>query len=341
MKRIHTSVLSIILCVNLFAQQSPTVQLLHRFPIASNGGWDYLAVSPVSDWLYVSHGTQVNIIHKTSGDSVGVLLNTTGVHGIAFDPIHKKGFTSNGRLNTVTAFDIRTHQVLAQIPTGINPDAILFEPYSKKIITCNGKSFTLSIIDPENNQLLDSIAVGGKPETAVTDASGNLWVNIEDKNEIVQISTKTFRIINRFSLPASSPTGLAYDSKYKRLFAGCDKKLVVLDAFTGITIAQVPIGAGCDGVAFDQDLQIIYTSNGVAGTLSVIKQQDANKYVHLQDLTTQTSARTITIDPVTHWVYLPAASFEPPTPGTSGRGKMIPGSFQVLVVGPTTPKLNQ
>jgi YVTN family beta-propeller protein len=335
MKKIITLGLVSILFGSIAAQTPKKLGLIKNFPIASSGGWDYLAVSPVHDWLYVSHGTQVNILHKTTGDSVGVIPNTTGVHGIAFDPANKKGFTSNGRLNNVTVFDINTNEILAQIPTGINPDAILYEPYTKKIITCNGRSKTLSIIDPTTNQLVDSIFVGGKPETAVTDGAGNLWVNVEDKHEIVRINTRTLQVTHHYSLaPAESPTGLAYDAKTNRLFAGCDKTLVVLDALEGNIIAQLPIGEGCDGVAFDPALKMIYTSNGAAGTMTVIQEMDANHFTVVDNLPTQKSARTIAIDPITHWVYLPAAEQLPLAPGETGRGRVKPGTFQILVFAP-------
>src|SRR6478672_7321429 len=160
-------------------------KVLKTYHIQSGGGWDYIAVGPGNNRLYVSHGTQVNILNQSTGDSVGVIPNTTGVHGIAFDRSQNKGFTSNGRLNTVTVFDLNSNAVLAQIPAGINPDAIMYEPYTKMIITCNGRSKDLSLIDPINYKLVDSINVGGKPETAVSNGKGKLYVNIEDKNEIV------------------------------------------------------------------------------------------------------------------------------------------------------------
>src|SRR4030095_178176 len=161
--------------------------IIKTFHIQSAGGWDYIAVGPGNNRLYVSHGTQVNILDKTSGDSIGVIENTTGVHGIAFDKSQNKGFTSNGRLNNVTVFDLTTNKVITQIPTGANPDAIMYEPFTKKIITCNGRGKNLSIIDPVSNKLIDSIDVGGKPETAVSNGSGKFYVNIEDKNEIVEV----------------------------------------------------------------------------------------------------------------------------------------------------------
>jgi len=315
------------------AQTKSGLHILHTFHIASAGGWDYLEPGPVNDWLYVSHGTQVNILNKKTGDSVGLIENTTGIHGIAFDVANGRGYTSNGRLNNVYVFDMNTNKVLATIPTGQNPDAILYEPFSKKIITCNGRSNNLSIIDPVQNKTIDSVAVGGKPETAVTDGAGKIFVNIEDKNEIVAIDATTFKVLHHWSIaPAEGPTGLVYDKANNRLFAGCDKMLVVLDAASGKVIATPAIGDGCDGVAFDTAAKNIYTSNG-EGTLTVIHQDNADTYTILENVVTKPGARTIAIDKTTGLLYLPTAEFEPMQPGEKGRPKMKAGTFQVLVVG--------
>jgi YVTN family beta-propeller protein len=169
----------ILLSVELQAQDGKSFHILKTFHIASAGGWDYLAIGPGNNRLYVSHGTQVNILNKSTGDSVGIIPNTTGVHGIAFYKPQNKGFTSNGRLNNVTVFDLETNAVITQIETGENPDAILFEPFSNKIITCNGTSKNLSVIDPVEGKVIASIPVGGKPETAVSNEKGKLYVNIE------------------------------------------------------------------------------------------------------------------------------------------------------------------
>lgn len=316
------------------AQPFSSFKIVHTFHIASTGGWDYLETGPVNDWLYVSHGTQVNILNKKTGDSVGVIENTTGVHGIAFDVANKKGFTSNGRINTVTVFDMYTNRVLASIATGQNPDAIIYEPYSKMIITCNGRSKNLSIIDPVTNAVTDSVDIGGKPETAVSDDKGRLFVNVEDKNEIAVVDTKTFKVINRWRIaPGEGPTGLAIDKVTKRLFAGCEKLLMVIDATNGMVIDQIAIGDGCDGVAFDPATKNIYTSNGSSGTLTVIHEESADKYVILENVATKKGARTIALDKQTHLIYLPTSDFEAAEAGQNGRPKMKPGTFQILVIG--------
>ena len=316
------------------AQTTNGLHTINTLHIASPGGWDYLAIGPVNDWLYVSHGLQVNVINKKNGDSVGVIDNTTGVHGIAFDVANKKGFTSNGRINTVTVFDINTNKVLAQIATGQNPDAIMYEPFSKKIITCNGRSKNLSIIDPVKNLLVDSVDMGGKPETAISDDMGKLFVNVEDKNEIVVIDTKTFKVLHHWSIaPGEGPTGLAYDNLTKRLFAGCEKLLIVIDATNGKIVDKITIGDGCDGVAFDAAVNNIYTANGNDGTLTVIHEEDANKFTVMENVITKKGARTIALDNTSHLIYLPTAEFEAMEPGQKGRPKMKPGTFQVLVIG--------
>ena len=317
----------------IHAQQTG-MHVTNTLHIASPGGWDYIAVGPVNDWVYVSHGTQVNVLNKKTGDSVGVIPNTTGVHGIAFDVKLGKGYTSNGRLNSVTVFDMNTNQVLGQIPAGQNPDWIMYEPFSKRIVTCNGRGKNLSFIDPFLGKVMDSVEVGGKPETAVSDGEGKLFVNVEDKNEIVQIDLKTFKVLNHWSiLPGESPTGLAIDAKTKRLFAGCEKLLMVIDAANGKVVDKITIGDGCDGVVFDRELKNIYTSNGSDGTISVIHEKNAGKFEWVENIVTKKSARTIDIDQGTHKLYLPAADLEPTEPNQKGRPKMKAGSFQILVVG--------
>ncbi|TAL45717.1 MAG: YncE family protein [Chitinophagaceae bacterium] len=317
------------------ARAQKDFHILKTFHIQSAGGWDYIAVGPGNNRLYVSHGTQVNILDKTTGDSTGVIENTTGVHGIAFDITQNKGFTSNGRLNNVTVFDLKTNAVITQIPTGSNPDAIMYEPWSKKIITCNGRSKNLSIIDPVSNNLIDSIAVGGKPETAVSNGDGIVYVNIEDKNEIVVVNMKTLKAEIHWPIPpGEEPTGLAYDKSTNRLFAGCGNKyLMVINASNGVIVDKLSIGDGCDGVAFDIFTKNIFASNG-EGTLAVYHEKSANEFEKVTTVTTKRGARTIVVDEQTHLIYLPTADFENPDPNTpNARPKMIPGTFQVLVIG--------
>ena len=254
---------------------------------------------------------------------------------MAFNPKLNKGYTSNGRLNNITVFDLTTHKVLEQIATGQNPDAIMYDDFSKQIIICNGRSNDLTFIDAETGKVVSTIAVGGKPETAVTNGAGKLYVNIEDKNEIALVNTKSHVVEKRWSLAkAQAPTGLAIDVITNRLFAGCEKTLVVMNASNGKIVTLLPIGDGRDGVAFDPASKTIFTSNGV-GNMTVIKEQAANKFAVVATVVTKPRARTITIDGTTHLLYLPTAEFEPLAADAKkgDRPNMQPGTFQVLVVG--------
>ena len=334
MMKIYFQILiSIFFISSSAAQNKVDYKVVQTFHIASPGGWDYLAVN--NNKLYVSHGTQVNILDEKTGDSIGFIPNTTGVHGIAFNNELNRGYTSNGRLNNVTMFNLATNEIIMQIPTGENPDAIMYEPFSKKIITNNGRSKNLSVIDLVTNKVIATVDVGGKPEEGISDGAGKLYVNIEDKNEIVQVNTKTFKVENHWPLlPGEAPTGLALDKKTKRLFSTCsdNKLLVVMDATNGKIIDKLPIGEGCDGVAFDEKSNLIFTSNG-DGTITVVKEKGANKFEVLGTITSKSGARTIALDGNTHTLFLPTADFEPADPkNPKARRKIIPGTFQVLVV---------
>lgn len=324
----HRFLISAFICLagQLATAQTSGFHVTKSFKIGSPGGWDYIAAGP-DQKIYVSHGTQVNILDAKTGDSVGVIPNTTGVHGIAF--ADSKGYTSNGRLNTVTVFDLKTAAVLSQIATGQNPDAIMYDPFTKLVITCNGRSHDLTLIDAASGQVTGTITLDGKPETAVSDEAGKLFVNIEDKNKISEVDLKTKTVVASWPLGAEGPTGLAIDKKTKRLFAGCDAKLVVMDATNGNVVATLPIGNGCDGVGFDGGLKLVFASCG-EGKLTVIKEESASAFSVIDNVPTKRSARTCAVNEATHEVYLPAADTEPGAAGE--RPKQIPGTFGVVVV---------
>jgi hypothetical protein len=329
--------LLIVIALNNASAQSG-YQVVKTFHIASMGGWDYPAVDPNSNKLYVSHAGQVNILDKNTGDSIGVIPNTNGVHGIAFVPFLGKGYTSNGKTDNVTVFDLKTGNMIGSIGVGKNPDWIMYDPYSKKIITSNHSGGDLSLIDVNTDKVVATIAVGGtKLETVVSDEAGKLFVNLEDKNQIAEIDIAKASVTHIWELaPSEAPTGLAIDIKTKRLFSTCDKNLVVMNTTDGKIVANVPIGEGCDGAAFDPKSKLIFTSNG-SGTMSVIKEVSDNEYQLVETITTKRGARTISLDPKTHMIYMPTADYEPlPADAPKGaRAKIVPGSFQVLVLAPT------
>lgn len=318
------------------AQNKIDYKVVKTFHIASPGGWDYIAVNDHK--VYVSHGTQVNILDENSGDSLGIIPNTTGVHGIAFDNELGHGFTSNGRLNNVTVFDLKTNRIITQIATtGNNPDAIMYEPFTKTIITNNGGGKNLSFIDLKQNTVIHTIELDGKPEEGISDGKGKLFVNLEDKSEIAVVDLRTFKVIARWPLaPGVGPSGLAIDKKTNRLFSTCSdsKLLIVMDATNGKIVEKLPMGEGVDGAAFDANKKIIFAPDGRSGTIAVYKETSANKFENLGTITTKPGARTIAIDKKNGELFLPTAEFEPADPkNPHERRQMKPGTFQVLKVG--------
>ncbi len=321
-----------------YAQKDTGNHIIHTFHVGGKDGWDYIAVNHDLKRIYVAHSTLVNIIDENTGDSVGIIPNTTGVHGITFATPFGKGFTSNGRINTVTVFDLKTNKVIEQIKTGAGPDAIMYDAYSKKIFVCDGKGKEATIIDPTNNKVVDSIPLGGKPETPTSDNAGNIYVNIEDKNELVHIDANSHKILNRWTIgKGESPSGLAIDREHKRLFIGCDNKLmIIMNASNGNVIAQLPIGNGCDGTDFDPGTGNAFSSNG-EGTLTVIHEDNPNSFRVVATVPTKKGARTSTVDEQTHHLFLPVADLGETRPADSEhphpRPKIIEGTFEILEVG--------
>lgn len=329
MKVIFSIAAIFISVTSLFSQQHE-YSIVRTYHIPSSGGWDYIAVN--HNKVYVSHGTQVNILNEENGDSVGVIPNTNGVHGIAFDNDLQRGYTSNGRLNNVTVFDLNNNSIITQVPTGENPDAIMYEPFTKTIITCNGRSQSLSLIDTKSNTVVSTIPLNGKPEEAVSDRKGKIFVNLEDKSEIAVVDLIKKEVVGRWSLkPGEGPSGLAYDPSTKRLFSTCDKQLIVMNADNGNIVAKIPTGDGTDGAAFDAKNHIIYTSNG-EGTITAIKEVSADNYQLIGNYKTKRGARTIAMDQNNGTLFLPTADFDPTKTNSNGRPMMVPGSFQILVV---------
>ena len=321
------------------AQGKHVYEVIRRFPVGGNGGWDYIAVYPPAHELYVSHGNEVDVLNEITGKRISVIAPLHGVHGIAFvvDPtvsraLHK-AYISNGQSNEVTVVDMQTHRILRNIPTGQDPDAILYEPFTRTVITCNGRSQDLSVIDPVNDRVIHTVALAGKPETAVSNHSGYLFVNIEDKNEIQRVNLHTFQVDATWPLQGGEgPTGLSIDIRHRRLFAGCPNQvLVVMNSNNGRVIARLPIGRGCDGTDFDPVTEEVFSSNG-EGTLTVIQEVNPDQFQVTQQVATQVGARTSTIDTVSHHLFLPVARFQQVPAGEHRRPPLVPNSFEVLEV---------
>jgi DNA-binding beta-propeller fold protein YncE len=312
--------------------------LLKKIPLGGEGGWDYLTFDPGSGRLFISRATHVIVLDATSGKVAGDIPNTAGVHGVALAPELGRGFTSNGRADTVTIFDLKTLATIGQVKTGQNPDAIVFDPHSKRVFAMNGRSGDATAINAASGKVAGTVALGGKPEFAVAGVHGRIYVNIEDKSELVALDTRRLAVEARWPLaPCENPTGLAIDLVHRRLFAGCSNKLMaVVDAELGKVITTLPIGSGVDATAFDPGLQYAYASNG-EGTLTVVHEDSPDKFTVVENVPTQRGARTMALDPGTHQVYLVSADFAPAPPPSPGqprqRPAILPNTFVVLVLG--------
>ena len=320
-----------------WAQKTTGLKVLNDYKIPSPGGWDYILVDGANKRVYVSHGTQVNVI-STTGDSIGYIPKTTGVHGIALVHSLGKGFTSNGRSNSVTVFDLKTLKATGEIALPAkNPDAIFYDDFSKKIITCNGGSHDLCFIDPVTEKVIGTVQLGEKLETAVSDGKGKIFVNGEDNSTVHVVDATNLKKITTYKIDGgSSPSGLDIDRKTNRLFIACgdSKTMVIMDASNGKTIAKFPIGRS-DGLVFDPALKIAYASNG-EGTITAVKEISADKFELIENIATEPGARTIGIDLVTHHLFLPTAKLEAVAPTAENahpRPKMVPGTFHVIEVG--------
>jgi DNA-binding beta-propeller fold protein YncE len=309
-----------------------------KFVIGGEGGWDYMALDASTRFLYVTHGTQVEIMNVDTGAKLEPITGLKGVHGVAFAPDKGRGYISNGRGNSVTVFDLKTNKALLEIPiTEQNPDAILYDKFSNRVFTFNGRTSNATAIDADTNKPVGIVDLGGKPEFAQTDGKGMIFVNNEDKSEVVAFDAKSLAVKKRWSIaPGEGPSGLAIDLKNKRLFSVCDKILAVSDYENGKLVTTVPIGKGPDAVRFDPATGLIFASCG-EGVLTVVKQESADTYAVLETVTTARGARTMELDPKTHDVFVVTAEFGPtPAPTTEQphpRPPVLPGTFQVLVYG--------
>jgi YVTN family beta-propeller protein len=277
-----------------------------------------------------------------SGRLAGTIPHTAGVHGIAFAPTLKRGFTSNGKGNSVSVFDLDSLRIIQEIPvSGTAPDAIVYEPQRNVILTANRESSNVTAIDAGTLQVIATIALPGPPEFMVTDELGNVFVNIDlAPGKLLLIDTRTLTVKNKWPLTGcANPTGLAMDVGNHRLFSVCaNQVLAVTDSVTGKPVARAVIGRGPDGVVYDPDLGLVFSSNGIDGTLTVIHQDTPDEYRVTATVTTQVSARTMTLDPLTHKIYLAAAQFGPTPPATAElpnpHAPLVGDSFVILVAQP-------
>jgi DNA-binding beta-propeller fold protein YncE len=320
------------------AAAAPGYHVLTTYTVGGDGGWDYLNADADARRLYISRGTHVVVLDADSGKTVGDIPDTPGVHGIALAPELGKGFTSNGREGTVSIFDIKTLAPGNKVKVGENPDAILYDPATKRVFTFNGRSQDSTAIDAATGKVLGTIKLDGKPEFAASDARGEIFVNIEDKSELVAIDPDKLEVKAKWPLaPCTEPSGLSIDRKNRRLFVGCDNKMMaVVDAGSGKVLATPAIGDGVDATTFDPETGLAFASCG-EGVLTVVKEEAPGKFSVAENVPTQQGARTLALDARTHNVFVVTAKFGPPPAPTADnphpRRSILPDSFVVLVVG--------
>jgi DNA-binding beta-propeller fold protein YncE len=329
---------SLLLSIAAFCPaQSPKYKPAGSIQIGGSGGWDYLTADAANRRLYVSHAGQVEVVDLDSGKPVGQIPGMAGIHGIALANDLGVGFISDGRANQVVEFGLTNLTVRKTIKAGTNPDGIVYDSISKRVFAFNGRSHDATVIDAAEGTLAGTVKLDGKPEFPVSDGAGSVFVNIEDKSELVKINSKTLAVEATWPLaPCESPSGLAIDKANRRLFSVCDNKLMAItDADSGKVVATPAIEEGPDAAAYDPATHLAFSSNGESGTLTIIRAVGKDHYSVVDTIKTATGARTMTLDGKTHKLYLPTAHFGP-APAPSGtnqhpRPAILPGTFEVLV----------
>lgn len=311
----------LILSSTLFAAPASSggYSVIKKIPIPGQGGWDYLTVDEAARRLYVSHGTQVEVLDIDSLSLVGYVPKTPGVHGIAISPESGRGFVSNGQASTVTIFDLKTLKAIADVPTGQKPDAIIYDPATSRVFAFNGGGNSATAIDAATGKVAGTVNLNGGPEFAAADGKGYVFNNLEDESLVLEINSRELKVEQRWpTAPCSSPSSMAMDRANRRLFIGCRSKVMaVLDADSGKVIKTLPIGDHVDATAFDPETKLIFNSNG-EGTITVIEEDSPNEYEVVETVKTLPRAKTMALDPKTHRLFLSTTEN---------------GQFEVLVVG--------
>jgi len=315
-------VFALALSICLLAAPAPSdagYSVTKKLPIPGQGSWDYVTVDEGARRLYVSHGTQVEVLDVDSGAIVGNIPNTDGVHGVAIASDLGRGFTSNGKSSTVTIFDLKTLKPIGSTPTGKKPDAIIFDPSTSRVFAFNGESDSATAIDAATGKVAGTVDLKGGPEFAVADGKGYVFNNLEEENVLLKIDAHKLTVEQRWPTdPCKAPVSMAMDRENRRLFVGCRSKVMaVVNADSGEVIATLPIGDHVDATAFDPETKMIFNSNG-EGTITVIHQDSADKYSVVDTVKTAPKAKTMALDPKTHQLFLSTAEA---------------GQFEVLVVG--------
>lgn len=314
------------------AAAAPAYKIVDRIP-GPDGGWDYVRVDPENNHVLVARGSSVMAVDLETHAVTPGLAAGARLHDAL--PVNGELLVTNGGSATAVFADAKTGATLATVPTGKGPDAAAFDAQSGLVLVMDHAGGQVTLVDPKAHAVVGTIDVGGAMEAAAV-KDGRAYVNVEDRNEIAVLDIAGRKVVDRWALPGcDAPTGIALIAGGRRLIAACDGSSVIVDIASGKVIQSLPTGRGADGVAYDDERNLAFVPAGRDGTLAIIDL--AGKAARIaQTLPTQVSARTIARDPRTGRLYLPAASFGPPTtPG--GRPSPVPGTFVVMIVDATTP----
>jgi DNA-binding beta-propeller fold protein YncE len=323
----------------LRAVASPGWTVSDRIPVGGDGNWDYVTLQAEPHRLYVAHQDRMVVIDLSSRTEICSIPGQE-IHGVALVPELNRGFVSDGDAGNVILFDLKTLEVNRTIQAQPDADAICYEPVTRRIFTFNGDSRNTTIIDAVRAQIVGTLSLDGQPEFAQTDGRGAIFVNIEDKDEVLKIDAAGAKVIERWRLPArSSPCSMGIDLQHDRLFIGCrNQTLLVVDSLSGKNVATLPIGKWVDATVYDPVRRRVFACCG-DGTLTVVRQDSADSYAIDEVVQTELGVRTMAFDSVTNTIYAPSAKLSPISPqDPHPHPHPIPGTFHILVLTETAKK---
>jgi DNA-binding beta-propeller fold protein YncE len=326
-------VLTLATATPLLAQSSSPYRITRTYTLGGDGGWDYIVPDAATHRLFIGRQNRVMVVDENDGTLLGEVAGINGAHGTAVAPATGHGFATSGNDQSVVMFDLKTLKVLGRIPAAEDADAIIFDSASNRVFTFNGDAHSSTVIDPRAGTLITNVPLGGKPEYGASSGDGKVYANLVDTNEVVEIDARTATVARRWpTAPCRQPVAMAIDTAHHRLFSGCRSGVMaVSDYQAGKVVATAPIGAGTDGAGFDAASGDVFAANA-DGTLTVIHQDAPDAYHVTQNLQTAPAARNMGLDPTNHRVFVVSAKFGPAPAGGRGRGAVLPGSFNLMVI---------
>jgi YVTN family beta-propeller protein len=317
----------------------PAYTIVKTISLGAPDKWDFVTFDGSSNRVFVSHRTQVDVVDVATGMVVGKIDGIGESHGVAIVPSLGRGYADDAATRTLIVFDLKTLAKIAAPAVGVDADAVTYDPASGRVFVMNADGNSVSAVDAKTAAAIKTVPLGGAPESAAADGKGKLFINIASTDEIVAFDTKALTVLARWSVPTcTKPHGLAMDTATDRLFVSCvNARMLVIDTHGGKVLADLPIGMGTDDAEFDPKIKFAFSSNG-EGTLSVIAEQGAEKFVSLGDVKTVPGARTMAVDPATGRIFLIAADVAgmstPQTPGGRPHPTFVPGSVKLLILAP-------